>query len=90
MAIDAIEIEIRLRKLLKIIHWVECDITASFGEKMIANSDRQTIDSILYRNSCKELSRDDLITANKIWYDYISTLTGSNVPLKIKRLVEVQ
>jgi hypothetical protein len=86
--LDAMEIHDRLSRLVNILEWVATDVTASFDEKMRAHQIGTMVNTMIDHNSTGDLIKADLEFANTIWFSYTSTLTGSNVPIQVKRLIE--
>jgi len=83
-----VDIDKRLNRLLKVVEWVCTDVTSSLGEKAQASADYSLSEAWVVFNLNGNLSRNDLVSANELWEKYIINLTGSNVPLYIKRIVE--
>jgi hypothetical protein len=90
MGIDRFEIDNRLQRLHSILEWVSSDVTASFEEKLLAMNHMGLIEIAIMNNRNGQGNKADLIFANSLWDSYTNALTGSNVPIKLKRLVEVQ
>jgi len=89
MKLDSVEIRVRLTRLQEVIDWVLTDVTSSIDEKFQASTDSNVISAYQTMNSLGTLDRHDLESANRLWDYYTSNLTGSNVPQRLRQMIDI-